>query len=340
MDNDKPMTLPQETLWKIQATVEKKSAARHKKEVDQLREELDLTQRQIEAILEVKSGIGQAVPEIKAGKHEKSSSTAIALASDWHVEETVQAAAVNGLNEFNPDVAEQRIQTFFRKIVYLTNTQRKSTDIETLVLPLLGDFITGYIHEELQETNSMTPAEATVWVMPRIVAGFDFLKKEGGFKRIIVPCCVGNHGRTTKKMHYKTRTQNSYEYILYHVLQMHVEDIEFHIAQGYHQLIQLYEFTMRCHHGDQIRYKDGVGGITIPVNKKIAKWDMARQADFDCFGHHHTSFFSKKWICNGSLIGPTELGADGGYEVEPPQQAFFLVRAGRGRTIHAPIFLE
>jgi hypothetical protein len=335
-----PSGIPQETLHKIEAQTEKRAAGKLRKETEALKEQLDMTNQQIGILLNAQNHLDDTVPRIKAMKRVASQSTAVAIASDWHIEEVVYKDRVNGLNEFNPKIADKRINMFFERLVYLTDIQRNATDIDTLVLGLLGDFITGYIHEELEETNSMSPAEALVWVLPRILEGFRYLKATGNFKRIIVPCCVGNHARTTKKKRVKTMTQNSYEWILYHVLAMSVEGVEFHIAQGYHQMMDIYDQKVRCHHGDSIRYGGGVGGITIPVNKKIAQWDKSVRADLDLFGHYHQTIFERKWICNGSLIGYSEFANQIGAEYEPPQQAFFLMKPGRSRTIHAPIFLD
>lgn len=122
-----------------------------------------------------------------------SESVAFLIGSDWHVEETVDPATCNGLNRYNLDVADARIQTFFASGLKLINIQRTATDIDTCVLGLLGDHMTGYIHEELIEGNSMSPTETILWLKPRIQRGIDALRKQ--FKRVAVICCQGNHGR-------------------------------------------------------------------------------------------------------------------------------------------------
>ena len=339
-DDKKGLPLSEELRWKIDATTSKKKSRKANQEAEHLREQLDLTRKEMAVLMGAQEAAGETVPKIKAHKRKMEQSTAVAVASDWHVEEPVFGDRINNLNEFNMEIADKRITIFFERLVYLTNTQRHSTDIDTLVLGLLGDFITGSIHDELAETNEASPVEALMWVLPRIIEGIRFLKTEGGFKRIILPCCCGNHSRTTDKRRVKTLVQTSYEYILYHVLQMSVEGCEFHIAKGYHQLISVYDLIVRCHHGDAIRYGGGVGGITIPVNKKIAQWDKSVTADLDLFGHYHQSIYERKWISNGSLIGYSEFANQIGAEWEPPQQAFFLMKPNRGRTIHAPIFLD
>ena len=333
---------PAELRYRIEAHLASKSASIEKKEAKALNDLLAEMTAAYESALKVKEAVSSKVPIVKSkGKGKaKSYSTACVLMSDWHCEETVTAARVNQLNEFNLEVAEQRIHELFERIVVLTAIQRMGTNIDTLVTFILGDLITGFIHEELLETNAFTPAEAVVWLAPRIRAGFDFLKKEGCFKRIIAPCCVGNHGRTTIKRRVKTQATNSFEWILYHMLAQSIDGVEWIIPKGLHTFVEIYDKTIRAHHGDAFSYQGGVGGITIPVNKGIAQWDKSRRVDLDVFGHWHQTIFGQKWICNGSLIGYNEFALQIKADFEPPQQSFFLMREHRGRTIHAPIFLN
>ena len=67
-----------------------------------------------------------------------SEATAFLIASDWHVEEVVISSHVNGMNEFNRKVCEERVKRFFSHGLRLVEKERNATRIETLVLALLG----------------------------------------------------------------------------------------------------------------------------------------------------------------------------------------------------------
>lgn len=269
-----------------------------------------------------------------------SQSVAFLVGSDWHTEETVDADTVNGLNEFNLDIADRRIDRFFKGGMRLIEIQRTATDIDTCVLGLLGDHITGYIHEELLENNSMSPTETVIWLIPRIARGIDDLRKQ--FKRVVVVCCIGNHGRTTPKTRIATRYKNSFEWLMYHVLAQRYEgtNVQFQISNSYHNFFEVFGRTIRFHHGDDLKYNGGIGGITIPTNKKIAQWNKGRSAFLDVFGHFHQQFDGGNFICNGSLIGYGPYALSIGASPEPPQQTCFLIEAKRGKTIVMPVFLE
>lgn len=294
-----------------------------------------------DAALSLKAGrLGPIAPIVPLAPDE-SEATAFAIASDWHVEETVEGKTVNQLNEYNLEIAEARIEKFFRSILRLVEIERHGTRIDHLVLALLGDMMTGYIHEELQENNGLSPTETILWLRKRIVAGLRLLVKEGGFKRIVVPCCYGNHGRTTKKPRHATGAVNSYEWMMYHVLKDDVPEVEWGISDGYHLLLNVCGKIIRFHHGDNVMYQGGIGGLTIPMEKAIAAWNRGRETApyLDIFGHHHTAMQNPRFISNGSLIGygPYSLAIKAGYE--PPQQTFFLLDTKRGRTGTFPIFL-
>ncbi len=278
--------------------------------------------------------------KIAASQEGESEATAFAVAGDWHSEETVLGKTVNGLNEFNLEIADLRVGRFFRSILRLVEIERAATKIDNLVLNLLGDMMTGYIHEELQEMNGLSPTETVLWLRKRIVAGLRLLLKEGNFKRITVTCNYGNHGRNTKKTRHATGAANSYEWMMYQVLKDDVPEVEWIIADGYFLFLEVYGKLFRIHHGDNIQYQGGIGGLTIPCEKAIASWNKSNPVYMDIFGHHHTAMQNPRWVSNGSLIGygAYSLAIKAGYE--PPQQTFFLMDSKRGRTGTFPIFLE
>jgi hypothetical protein len=325
-------------LHEVQKRVNERTKSEWEMERKKLIGVIEEQDRQLEALVAIskgKPGKSYAVGPVTSGDSE---SVAFAIASDWHVEETVDKKSVNGLNEYSLKIAERRIQEFFAKTVRLTEIQRAGTKIETLVLGLLGDLMTGYIHEELRETNGLSPTETVLWLNEHIGAGLKVLEKN--FGRIIIPCSYGNHGRNTIKPRHATGARNSYEWMLYKMLEKQFPQLEWQTADGYHNYLNVDGRVIRFHHGDGLSYQGGVGGITIPVLKAIAQWNKAIAADLDVFGHWHTSIQMPNFISNGSLIGHNAyaIAIKAGFEF--PTQTYFLMDKKRGRTITAPIFVQ
>jgi hypothetical protein len=319
----------------------------HKTEVDALKAKLAQYQASVES-LEKQLGIALSLGKTRIRPHplsvsmnDKAEAVAIALASDWHVEETVESASVNGLNEYRLPIAKTRIEKFFSTIARLTEIERHGAKIDDLLLWLGGDLMTGMIHEELAESNSKTPTQVILWLQDRLADGLATLKPH--FKRILIPTSYGNHGRTTQKPRHATGAAHSYEWLLYKILEGRFIDdqqIEFQIADSYFNFMEVYGRRLRFHHGDALKYNGGVGDISIGVNKAIAAWNRSpNRADLDLFGHWHRYQQNSNWLCNGSLIGFNAYALSIKASFEPPLQTYFLLDKKRGRTMTSPIYL-
>ncbi len=298
-------------------------------------------ERRLDALLAIQGE--PAMQRFEKFPRSKSEGVAVIVpASDWHVEERIFEAAVNGKNHFDLAEAETRIKRFYSKIIELIEWQNHLAPVTELWHPLLGDLMTGCIHEDLSETNSLSPTEACVFLRDMICSGIDLLVKETKLP-IAIPTCVGNHGRTTQKMRIKTSTKNSYEWLLYKTLEKIYQGnkrVAFQVGEGYHNIQTILGRKVRFHHGDGFRYQGGVGGITIPVNKAIAQWDKSETVDFDIFGHWHTHLVGyPKWISCGSLMGYSEYSLSIKAEFQHPTQTFIVIDRQYGMTLAAPIFL-
>lgn len=321
----------------------------HAAEIRDLKEQLKRYQQTVEELdaqIDVVSLLNEQITAqdtytVGPRKSNDSEATAVLVCSDWHVEETVDPNTINGLNEFNLEVADHRIEKLTQSALRLTEIERGGVDIPVLVLAILGDLMTGYIHEELREENSLSPTQCILWLRERLGKMIRTLREKGNFDEIIIPCSIGNHGRTTIKPRHSTAYKNSYEWLLYKLFSQEFTDkVTWVVGESYHTYLNVYDKTFRLHHGDGLKYQGGIGGLTIPVEKAIAAWNKGRVADLDIFGHWHQSQQNPKWVSNGSLIGfnAYAIGIKASYEL--PQQTYFLFDKKRGRTGTWPIFLE
>jgi hypothetical protein len=143
-------------------------------------------------------------------------------------------------------------------------------------------------------------------------------------------------------VHVSTEQGNSLEWMVYKNLAMHFKAnkrVTFVMSRSYFTWVEVLGYKIRFHHGHAIKYGGGVGGFTIPINKAIARYDQQQTAYLDVIGHLHTKFDGGKFIVNGSLIGNTPYGFRMGFTGKP-EQTFFLIQEGYGKTVVAPIFVE
>jgi hypothetical protein len=185
----------------------------------------------------------------------KAEAVACMIASDWHVEENVDPEGINHYNSFCVEIAKERANNFFQNGLYLIKKEMQNAKISTVLLGLLGDFISNYIHDELEEDNELSPLQAIEFTEDLVTAGIDFLLDDGCFDKLLIPCCFGNHGRTTKKTRFSTGWKNNYEYMLYrHIQKLYDKNprVDVIINKGYHNIINIYDYILRLHHGDAI----------------------------------------------------------------------------------------
>ena len=273
-----------------------------------------------------------------------SEATPIILASDWHSEELVRPAQVSGLNQFNPEVFERRATRFFTAALNLiTNHINPGVHVSTVVLALLGDFITNDIHDaENAENNALLPVEAILNVQKQLIAGIELFLNHTAYT-LVLPCKVGNHSRTTKKVRSASETGHSLETLMYAHMAAYFRTeprVQFVMDDGYHTYLDIYDWKVRFHHGHAIQYQGGIGGLFIPAFKAISQWNKARPANLDLFGHFHQSKDGGNFLCNGSLIGYNSFALRIKADYEPPQQTLVLIDKKRHKTCTWPIYVD
>lgn len=309
------------------------------KESKRLLAEAEQAKSQVETLEAFKQNKGSFV--ITPRKSKPLQATAVALASDWHVEERIRPETVNGRNEYTMDIAKDRAERFFRAIDWLVKHHQNNIHIEHLVLWLGGDLMSGYIHEELEESNECSPTEAILFLQRVLRGGINYLKSTG--LKLTIPCSYGNHGRTTKKRRISTGASNSYEWLLYKTLEQEYSDdpaVNFIVATGDHIYLPVYDQIIRFTHGDNFGYGGGVGGLSVPLNRGVQRLETFMHADLTCVGHFHQLHNFSNIVVNGSLVGYSPYAIKINAPYEPARQAFFLMMPGKGKTMFAPIWLE
>lgn len=278
--------------------------------------------------------------ELKSGMRE---AAAVAMLSDVHADERVLKHETPVGNEYNPVIAERSIARFFLGYRWLLNFHRSAFQITDVTLWLGGDLMSGHIHDELKETTSGTSIEAVLWLRSRLIAGIDMLLEDTKIERLHIPCSYGNHGRNTVKPYRARGAAHSYEWLLYQWLASHYVNerrVTFLADPSAHQYMQVYDWDLHFHHGDETNYQGGVGGIMIPINKAVAQWDIARRCHFHNFGHWHQYNNNGRITVNGSVIGYNAYAMSIKATPEAPQQAFYLLDSKRGKTCKSPIWVR
>jgi hypothetical protein len=226
--------------------------------------------------------------------------------SDWHVEKRIDAAVMNGLNEYNPEIAKYRAKVLFHNTAKMLELHSQHSTMTQGVLHLGGDFIEGYLREHNLRENYMTPIEAVPFAAELIISGIQYLLDIDLFEVLWVLCSRGNHPRTTKKMDSDDYKMNL-ETLIYHMVVEHFKDdsrVVFHHEKSDIGYFDIMGKTIRYVHAHQIQYNGGVGGLAIPMRKAVLNWNTTQHADETLGCHFHTSYKPlRDYMQNGALCG-------------------------------------
>lgn len=281
--------------------------------------------------------------DFKFKTHKEGLRYAIALFSDAHIEETVNSASVLGKNEYNVSIAEMRIKNYFNN---LANCIIKD-NVEELIFASLGDTISGFIHDELAQTNELTPSEATIKAQSLIYYGLEFLCKNTQLNSIKFIGIVGNHSRTTKKIQHSNGFKMSYEWIMYENVKNMCEitnlPVEFIIPESELAVVDMPDKKRFIFiHGYQIK-SGGTGtvcGIYPALNRLAMKWDRTFNQDKIYLGHFHSCTSIPNAVVNGSIIGFNSFALSNGFPCEKPAQMYEVYDTERGLLLTRQIYCD
>ena len=212
--------------------------------------------------------------EVKKYKHRKptgkikgnSVQSMIAPLTDTHIGDNVELEEMMGLNEYNIDIFNKRLYGWANQVVTLAELRRNSAEVGELIVPMLGDMISGDIHEELARTNNDHCMGQMIRGANLISQALMFIAPH--FDKVRVPCVVGNHGRMTRKPPMKNKYMD-WDYMLYQwvsVFCQNQKNIEFHIPKTFMTTINVCNRNILLAHGDFING----GGSGTSINRGVS----------------------------------------------------------------------
>ena len=283
------------------------------------------------------------VPEIVVSEHNSTSEhTLVALLSDLHIGEVVKPEQVGGLDEYNLEVFDRRINQWADNLLYLTELKRTRLDVPQLEIFGLGDFVSGEIHDELVRTNEVHIIEQVYYAVKHISEVL--LRLAPHYEHITFTGVVGNHGRNARKPYAKDKQTLSFDFLIYQMLGMvlkNQENIEFIIPESFFHYRDVLGTRFILTHGDQIR-----GALGIPlygINRvRTQLKDILGDLNFDvlAIGHFHHYFQSDFVICNPSFKGTDEYALTGFFGANRPTQILLSIHPEHGIVSTEHIYVD
>lgn len=328
-------------------------------QVNRLRNELkavardNLEAEQIRETIFKLAGVTAAPPDWLVTLKSGTSITGVpsTIWSDWHLGETVTLAETNGVNEFNLKVAERRIRRLVERTVALCFRHMTSPSYPGIVVNLIGDIVSGDIHQELQETNVDQLFPVILWARDRIIWALRVLADH--FGKVFVACAPGNHGRMTKRPQAKRYVVKNADWLIYCLVERYFAEIgdsrvQFSIPATGQCRYNVFNHRYVALHGDDLGVKggDGIIGAIGPIMRgeiKVHHSEAQIGRDYDTLlmGHWHQMLWLPRAIVNNSLKGYDEFARRMlRAPATAPGQALWFTHPTRGITAQWEIKLE
>ena len=274
----------------------------------------------------------------------------VTIWSDWHLGEVVSRSETNGINAFDPAIAEARVSRLVDSTIRLCRHHGPKR-YPGIVVNLLGDFVSGGLHPELAKTDAEEMIPSALRARDLLVGALDRMRRE--FGRVYVPCTSGNHGRATPKPEFKRYSWKNFDFLIYQLLARHFEalgqtDIRFDIPDSNEVHYRVYGQRYLAMHGDMLGVKggDGIIGSIGPIMRgevKVGKQSAAIGRDYDVLlmGHWHQPLWLPRAIVANSLKGFDEY-AKNALRAPPsePSQPLWFVHPRRGITSRWDVKVE
>lgn len=268
--------------------------------------------------------------------------------ADWHCGETVSLSETNGVNEYNLDIAERRIQRLVDTTIDLCRNHHRK-EYPGIVVNLVGDFVSGALHPELAKTDELEVLPAVLWVLDRLEAAIRRFADE--FGHVFVPCVGGNHGRNTLKPEFKRYAYKNFDWLIYQLLARRFAGdrrVQFQISDSNMAFYRVWGKRFMLVHGDQMGVKggDGIIGAIGPIMRgeiKVRGQQMTIGRDYDylILGHWHQMLWLPRAIVANALKGFDEYAQNALRAIpSTPSQPLFFVDAKWGITSRWEVYVE
>jgi predicted phosphodiesterase len=262
--------------------------------------------------------------------------------SDLHMGEVIDLEQMGGRNSYNERIARKRLERLFSSAVKLATVHWSGPPPSAIYVPLMGDLVSGEIHDELAKTNDLLAIPAVRALSEALIGGLDLLVRSFPTVPIHVVSVPGNHGRTTKKPEAKAFALNSYDTLVAWVIESWYaakgnSRITFSAPASGDALVNIHGWNILFTHGDRIGSRGGAGFIgpaaTAARGMQRIIQDYAAEGiivDVIVIGHFHTPIELEQGFVNGTLAGPSEYSRAGRMRSHPASQWMISVHPTRG----------
>lgn len=279
-------------------------------------------------------------PKVKIDSHATTEHAVLAL-GDLHFGEVVDIKQTGGIAVFNMEIAKKRLDfTVDRAIEIIKGHLSGGYHIPKIHVFLLGDLISGEIHEELRNSNEQGIIQQTMFVLECLEE--NILKLCENFEEVHITSVVGNHGRKKEDYYFKDKAVENFDYLISRMLEKYLDkqpNLTWSIPQSYWAIQKVQNRRYLVMHGDGVR--SWMGLPFYGLQKEFLKWRALAESYLGGFddlvvGHfHNPNIFTvqrDEIIINGTIKGGDEYSLGALSAACDPVQFLWGVHPKYGRT--------
>jgi len=305
---------------KLEKQVEtyKTEAEHYKKLYEQASDEISTHQSIVDIIQTVTQPFKEQalvrVPSLQ-GRRGREPQSVVAPLADTHIGDNVDYNQMSSLNAYTIDIFNARLYGWASQILDLVEFRRAFADVPELVVPLLGDMVSGDIHQELRETNQDNTMGQMIRGANLIAQALMFMAPH--FETVRVPCVVGNHGRMTQKPPAKDKYVN-WDYMLYQWVAAFCREqsnIEFEIPKSFFHVFPVCNRNILIMHGDSLKGKAATGDVlrTLTNMRTVLQYrtGLEEEVSFgqdEDEGFNNASFFDSAFMGHYHRVDEFDIG--------------------------------
>lgn len=272
------------------------------------------------------------------------------LTSDFQIGEVIRPEETDNAHGYSTDIFRARYRRLIDATIRICAEHTGSSwRFPGILYARAGDTISGAIHDELAQTDDLTPIQACEVAFEEEAAGIH--KLLDAFGRVDVKDAGGgNHDRSTMRPQSKRAQALSYDRLVSFMLRRefrHDSRVTFQATESPDVFFPIYGQNILLTHGDKIGSRGGMGfiGPVATIARGAQKVIMEQQAlgrrvDRVDMGHFHTPSFLEWLTCNGCLPGYSEYAKLNRLRPSPPSQFLIFHHPRFGAVDYRLIKLE
>jgi len=283
-------------------------------------------------------------------KKETITESAVLMLSDSHGDQEILSKRVQGLEEYNFDVACVRAQRIVETTITHLKENMKGYNFERLYIAGLGDYVNGDIHKATEHSKWKNALKNAMGMGELLAMMITELSRH--FPEIVLISVSGNHGRRSIKKDYRGAQDNWDYMVACHAatrLRGLIEEkrLKVFFPDSWSMGLSIYDWNFVLNHGDDIRSWNSVPfyGIERKTRRLNSIGSVTGNIpNYFLYGHFHTMATQQhttgEVILNGSWMSTDEYALESLGAYGEPFQWLFGVHPQYGVTWRLPIKLK